>query len=665
MAASALTSSLVGSLLGKDYRVLEELGRGGMAVVYLVEHQTLHKRFAAKVLSDDHASNQEARARFEQEAHAASHLDHENIVTISDFGITQDQRPFYVMELLRGRTLMDRIESGPMTLEEVVAVSVPVARALAHAHAEGVVHRDVKPENVFLVQRSQGRWGVKVLDFGIAKVTTNPALTKMGQALGSPMFMAPEACRGDDVDQRADLYSFGVLLFLMLTGRVPYSDPTLLKVLQMQVSSPIPSMREINPSISPEIEAVVTRALAKNPEDRYPTMDALLFDLQAVLPEGADALLIQAQFGTSLHDTPFPGQSLRMMALSSQRLMVGDKDASAALASSQRLMVGDKDASAALNTTPAKFPSAPPKRGRGMIVGVLVVLLLAAGGAGAYLWQRQAVATEVAAATPPPTPVPDPTPAPTPPPEQPPVPTNPRRVGPDPSVVLSDPTPIPSDPTPVPTVATPTVPAVVPNKTPPAPRPPVVAVKRPNPPTVTTAKVTTPETPKSGSATKEPPKPAIVETPVVVKDPPPPTPKDPPASGSATPAVIAPKTPPPVAPVVVDTGTMDATPTITSMDVHGPLPSSVVQRGVERILPALRTCYRNAAKTNKKTPLLMVSLSFEIDENSAATSVSAATGTGFGTLHGCVRGAVSRLQTQQAPDVGTVQVVLAITFRPT
>src|SRR5215468_2811283 len=177
-------------MLGKSYRVLERIGSGGMAVVYLVEHQTLLKRFAAKVLSNDLASSLEARARFTQEAHAASQLDHENIVTISDFGATADHRPFFVMELLRGETLDQRLAHGAMSVEEVVAVAVPLGRALAYAHAEGLVHRDVKPENVFLVQRSQKRWTVKVVDFGIAKTPANARLTKMGQTLGSPYFMS-------------------------------------------------------------------------------------------------------------------------------------------------------------------------------------------------------------------------------------------------------------------------------------------------------------------------------------------------------------------------------------------------------------------------------------------------------------------------------------------
>src|SRR5678815_5157009 len=130
---------LVGTMLGEDYRVIEPIGFGGMAVVYLVEHQTLRKRFAAKVLSVELAANLEARARFNQEAHAAAHLDHENIVSISDFGATADQRPFFVMELLRGQTLDQRLGGGAMSIEEVIAVSVPVARALTHAHAEGII----------------------------------------------------------------------------------------------------------------------------------------------------------------------------------------------------------------------------------------------------------------------------------------------------------------------------------------------------------------------------------------------------------------------------------------------------------------------------------------------------------------------------------------------
>jgi serine/threonine protein kinase len=324
-ARSDRVDPLVGAMLGKDYRVLEPIGLGGMAVVYLVEHQTLLKRFAAKVLSVELAANLEARARFTQEAHAASQLDHENIVGISDFGVTSDHRPFFVMELLRGHTLDQRVAQGAMSIEEVVAVAVPVARALAHAHAEGIVHRDVKPENVFLVQRSQGRFGVKVVDFGIAKTPINTRLTKMGETLGSPMYMAPEACRGDDVDHRADLYSFGVLLYLMLCGRAPFEHENLLKVLQMQVSDLVPPPRSINPEISPALAAVIERALAKHPEDRFASMDALLLELEAAVPAGSDRLLIETQTGgaSSFRITAFTGQrdSQQLLRVASQPML--------------------------------------------------------------------------------------------------------------------------------------------------------------------------------------------------------------------------------------------------------------------------------------------------------------------------------------------------------
>jgi eukaryotic-like serine/threonine-protein kinase len=368
--------SLIGTMLGKNYRVIERIGAGGMAAVYLVEHQTLLKRFAAKVLSSDLASSLEARARFTQEAHAASQLDHENIVTITDFGVTGDHRPFFVMELLRGQTLDQRLTEGSMMIEEVVAVAVPVARALAHAHAESVVHRDVKPENIFLVQRSQGRWGVKVVDFGIAKTPVTPKLTRLGETLGSPLFMAPEMIRGDEnIDQRVDVYSFGVVLFLMLCGRLPFVDNDLLKVMHMHLSSPPPAPRSVNPGLSVELAEIVDRALAKHPDDRYPSMDALLVDLEAALPTGSDRMLIEAQSGASLHETPFAGALA--MSRTGQRPV--------ALPHSQR--------------TSAVLPTAPPRSRTPIIVAVAAVAVAIVGAAGWYQLGVRSARNDAAALT--------------------------------------------------------------------------------------------------------------------------------------------------------------------------------------------------------------------------------------------------------------------------
>ncbi len=363
----AHTDPVVGTLLGKDYYVIEPIGFGGMAVVYLVEHQTLQKRFAAKVLSVELAANLEARARFTQEAHAASQLDHENIVTISDFGVTNDQRPFFVMELLRGQTLDQRLENGPLAIEEIVSIAVPLGRALAHAHAEGIVHRDVKPENIFLVQRSQNRWNVKVVDFGIAKAPINPKLTKMGQTLGSPMFMAPEACRGDDVDHRADIYSFGIVLYLMMCGRVPFRDDSLLKVLQLQVSAPLPKPCEVNPALAPELGAILERALAKDPEVRYQHLDDLLSELESVLPPGADRLLIDAQLGsTKAFRTTNPSQSQPIPISRSQPMIpVG--------VGSQPIL----SATASTISTPAvsQAPEAVPSSRRTLVIALAFAIL--------------------------------------------------------------------------------------------------------------------------------------------------------------------------------------------------------------------------------------------------------------------------------------------------
>jgi serine/threonine-protein kinase len=648
--SSAESDPLVGSMLGKDYRVLERIGMGGMAVVYLVEHQTLLKRFAAKVLSSQHTSNPEARARFTQEAHAASQLDHENIVSISDFGVTVDGRPYFVMELLRGLTLADRLEDGRMTLEEVVAVAVPVARALAHAHAEGIIHRDVKPENIFLVQRSQGRWSVKVLDFGIARLPVNDRMTKTGEALGSPMYMSPEACRGEEVDPRSDIYSFGIVLYLMLVGRVPFSDENLLKVLQMQVSSPLPLPTSFNPDLPPALELVLLRALAKDLDERYATMDEFLFALEAALPADADALLIQAQFGTSV--TPFPGTLERVRnssRMSSQPPFGSISGSHASLrspsASNPSLRISSPSNP---NVRAVSLPTAPKRRGL-FAAGALVVVV--AAGAGGYAWLQYSAKTSDAAnkrvAAAPQTPAP------------------PAAVAPPVAVrTETEPAPAPVEAPAPPPPERPTETAVKPTlkKGPQnrfTTRPRVVAGK-----SLATSKA------GSSAAAMQQSTPAPVETPVVVDTPPKqveaptPPPIAPVAAAPTKPAPVPQPAPVRAAPAPVVVGSMDAMPSIVNLDVNGPLPNSVVRRGVERVLPAVRACYRSAASSQKKTPMVKVTLRFEIDENSAATNVSAG-GASFGSLASCVSGAVGQVQTQQAPDVGTAQVALTIQFTPT
>lgn len=686
------TDDLVGTMLGKDYRVLKPIGAGGMAVVYLVEHQTLLKQFAVKVLSPALASSLEARARFAQEAHAASQLDHENIVTITDFGSTADHRPYFVMELLRGETLDRRLAAGRMSLEEVVAVSVPVARALAHAHAEGVIHLDVKPENIFLVQRSQGRWSVKVVDFGIARTPQNNRITNPGEAVGTPTFMAPEVCCGaDDVDHRADIYSFGILLYRMLCGRLPFVDDNMTRVLQMQLSElPVPP-RALNAELSPELAAVVERALAKNPNDRYLSMQALLRDFDLALPEGADRLLIEAQSGTSLDETAFP-RTITPFARATSRQdsqppplrPSGSLDAQPGMH-----MAHPSAASGMVSTHP---PAAKPPLRLGVIIPSAVVALAVAGAVGwrqlspadhrddgraatpamaltakeaATAGVRTTAPSGAASAAPAAAPGPDlanvaapaaPTNA------EPGVPGGTEVAADDDVEIETEVASASTDPS-----------AQVAGKL--APRP-ARSVKR-----ITAARgkrfgaaggqgdVAASFEPAVPPAQAEAPasieaRPTAAPEPVLAAAPtaPPPVPTVIPAPAVPTMAAQLPPAPIPAAPRP-SPGSLDAVPSVTNLDVKGSLSPAIVRRSVERALGSLRSCYRTAAQAGGTTPAIELQLRFEIDENGLATQVATG-GAAFGTLGSCATGVASKIRTPTAPDVGTAQVTVGIRFQP-
>jgi eukaryotic-like serine/threonine-protein kinase len=304
----------IGKLLGQNYRVVEPVGAGAMGMVYVVEHVTLKKRFAAKLLTADLARHPEAVARFETEAYAASQLDHENIVSVIDFGKTDDGCVFIIMELLRGKTLQARMDQGPPSIEEIVAIVLQVCHALAAAHAAGIVHRDMKPENIFLTQRPGGRPVVKVLDFGIAKARESSLregrITKQGQLLGSPEYMSPEASRGDEVDPRADIYAVGVMLYELLCGEVPFRHENYLKVLQMHASQAPRPPRELAPELPEAVERLILRALEKDPRRRQPSIEALEAELLAAMPDVAQRALIQAQ--TPAHGQWLPSSSQAM-----------------------------------------------------------------------------------------------------------------------------------------------------------------------------------------------------------------------------------------------------------------------------------------------------------------------------------------------------------------
>jgi tRNA A-37 threonylcarbamoyl transferase component Bud32 len=262
-----------------------------MGTVYLCEHAVLHRRFAVKVLRADHAADAELVDRFRNEAIAASRIGQENVVDVVDFGADEDGALYYVMEALEGRSLGAVIcDEGPLPVSRVLDVLEQVCRALAAAHARGVVHRDVKPDNVFLVRRPDGSERAKVIDFGISRVPgRGERITRAGAIIGTPEYMAPEQASGAPVDHRADVYAAGVLAFEMLTGALPLEAPTPHATIAAHRTLPPdpPSRRVVG--IPPEVDALVLRALAKRPEDRFATMDDLAAEvvrIRAVLSAG-------------------------------------------------------------------------------------------------------------------------------------------------------------------------------------------------------------------------------------------------------------------------------------------------------------------------------------------------------------------------------------------
>ncbi len=270
-----------GTRLGKSYVVRERLGGGGMASVYRGEHVTIGRPVAIKVLSRALTTKPAVVVRFLQEARASSKVRHENVVEVTDFGETEHGRPFMVMEYLEGESLGSTLrDHGPLPWDRARPMLLQLLAALQAAHEHGVIHRDMKPENVFRISRMGSDDFLKVLDFGIAKVllgddgTPAKPLTIEGQILGTPAYMSPEQCLGDPVDARSDLYAVGIIAYEMLTGRTPFAGKETSKLLYDQVYTRVPDMAAVAPAgvkIDRRVEALVRRAVEKDRDERYAT----------------------------------------------------------------------------------------------------------------------------------------------------------------------------------------------------------------------------------------------------------------------------------------------------------------------------------------------------------------------------------------------------------
>src|SRR4051812_6742258 len=267
----------VGQTIG-NYNITAKLGEGGMGVVYLAEHPVIGRKVALKAIHPELSRNPEVVSRFITEAKSVNQVGNEHIVEIYDFGNTSDGEFYFIMEFLQGESLADKLKRERFfPAARALQVAAQVADALAASHSHGIIHRDLKPENIFLISRGSQVDFVKVLDFGLAKLTQGEEKvthkTRTGSVMGTPYYMAPEQCEGKaTIDHRADLYSLGVILFEMLTGRVPFGGEGYGEIIVKHITVPPPSARSLNPQLTAAHEAILQRSLAKSRDDRFASM---------------------------------------------------------------------------------------------------------------------------------------------------------------------------------------------------------------------------------------------------------------------------------------------------------------------------------------------------------------------------------------------------------
>ena len=273
---------MLGELIAERYELNELVGTGGMSSVYKAHDRLLERTVALKVLHERFMTDEEHVERFKHEARAVAQLSHPNIVTVIDRG-ERDGRQFIVFEYVDGENLKELVvREAPLAVGDAVRLVLPIAQALAFAHQHGLVHRDVKPQNVLLPEDGD----VKVTDFGIARsLDVQGGITQTGTVMGTSDYIAPEQARGAKATAQTDVYALGIVLYELLTGEVPFSGDNFVAVAMQHINEPVPSVRERWPDVSPRLDAAVRRALAKSPRDRFPSMEAFAAELQASLAE--------------------------------------------------------------------------------------------------------------------------------------------------------------------------------------------------------------------------------------------------------------------------------------------------------------------------------------------------------------------------------------------
>ncbi|WP_413780010.1 Stk1 family PASTA domain-containing Ser/Thr kinase [Anaeroselena agilis] len=268
---------MINRTLDNRYTILERVGGGGMADVFRAHDKLLDRSVAVKVLRAQFTDDEEFVTRFRREAQAAARLSHPNIVNIYDVGRDEDSY-YIVMEYISGETLKDRIvREGPLPVETAVRVALEIAEALEHAHQNNIVHCDIKPHNILMTRTGR----VKVTDFGIARAVTSATMTQTGTIIGSVHYFSPEQAKGAPVSAKSDIYSLGSVMYEMLTGAVPFTGETPISIAIKHLQDDPQPLREINPAVPPILEALVLKAMAKNPEQRFTDVGAMIADLRS------------------------------------------------------------------------------------------------------------------------------------------------------------------------------------------------------------------------------------------------------------------------------------------------------------------------------------------------------------------------------------------------
>jgi len=377
-----------GELFDRRYRIVRKLGEGGMGEVYAAEHTTLQKRVAIKLLRPEIVSNHEAVKRFRQEATSSSSIGHPNIIRIEDFADLPDGRIYLCMELLDGAPLNDLIKANALSPDRMLNVMIQTGHGLSAAHAKGIVHRDMKPENIFVTHGGHGEDVPKILDFGIAKVAGNDGqnnLTRTGTIFGTPFYMAPEQALGQQVDGRVDIYAMGVILYEVFSGSLPFRGESFMGILTQHITTePEPVAQRAAAAgrqLPPGIDSIIARAMVKDPERRYQTMEELVQALvgvyRAIAGSGMSAYM-------EAYQPPRTGALATPHAAQMPTVAAGVPGAPGYRHTPSPMAMA-AGGSAVFPADQSALLTPPKKSNAGMIFAILAVLAVLGGGAALFV----------------------------------------------------------------------------------------------------------------------------------------------------------------------------------------------------------------------------------------------------------------------------------------